>query len=164
MATPFLVELVTPERVLLSGEAEEVSLRTDAGEIAFLANHEDFVGAVDITLCSVHLADQTEDEGSPLKVAVHGGFVYVAGNTVTILASVAELGGEIDVERAREALAAAEQQLAMETTGEHSEEEQEVLAGAPSSTMLALLAPDSAEAAARRARTRLEAAGASPAA
>ncbi len=171
MATPFHVELVTPERVLFSGEAEEVSLRTDAGEIAFLAHHEDFVGAVDITLCRIAEVSGTDGEPTPRLCAVHAGFVHVADNTVTILAGVAELGEEIDVERARAALQRAEQEGASPggasaapspappAEGHEGEEE-----GALSPTMLALIEPDSPEVAARRAHVRLEAAGVAPAA
>ena len=79
---PFHVELVTPERVLFSGEAEEVSMRTDEGEIAFLAHHEDFIGAADITVVRVRShtavpARPGDAEGSELRSAVHGGFVHV---------------------------------------------------------------------------------------
>ena len=162
MATPFQVELVTPERVLFSGEADEVSLRTDAGEIAFLAHHEDFVGAVDISLCSISLIGTGDGESGTRLVAVHGGFVYVADNTVTILASVAELGDEVDVERARQALQRAEQETG--TAPETEAEAEEEGLGALSPTMLALLAPDAPEVALRRAEVRLEAAGAAPAA
>src|SRR5580698_10347281 len=94
VATLFHLELVTPERVLFSGQAEEVSLRSDGGEIAFLANHADYVGAVDITVVRIDApqagADATAtraSEGStePLRVAVHGGFVEVKDNKVVIL-------------------------------------------------------------------------------
>jgi F-type H+-transporting ATPase subunit epsilon len=178
MATPFHVEIVTPERVLHSGEAEEVSMRTDAGEIAFLAHHEDFIGAADITVVRVrsHAADAGEAgdaEGSELRFAVHGGFVHVDqdADTVTILAGVAERGDQIDVGRARAALAAAEERFATEgpaaeqRTGTEAApaavaEEAPPTAARLSGAMVGLLAPESAEAALRRARARLEAAGA----
>src|ERR1700688_4067211 len=99
MATPFHVELVTPERVLFSGEADEVSMRTDGGEIAFLAHHEDFIGAVDITVAKIHVVDAAAtdaDSGEDLIAAVHGGFVHVHPEGVRILAGVAELAAEID--------------------------------------------------------------------
>lgn len=117
---PTHTELVTPERVLFSGEAEFVVMRTEGGEIMFLPNHADLVGAVDITLVRIALAG-SETAGSPasqetgkalaageVRAAVHGGFVHVADNRVLVLASVAELSGEIDVERAKRALEAAE--------------------------------------------------------
>ncbi|HUZ19713.1 MAG TPA: hypothetical protein VMU75_03970 [Acidimicrobiales bacterium] len=178
MATPFHVEIVTPSRVLHSGEAEEVSMRTDAGEIAFLAHHEDFIGAADITVVRVRphateAGEPGEGEGSELRFAVHGGFVHVdqGANTVTILAGVAERGDHIDVGRARAALAAAEERLATEgpaaeqrvaAEAEHPAAGEGAPTGATrlSGAMVGLLAPESAEAALRRAKARLEAAGA----
>ncbi|MFZ0059256.1 MAG: F0F1 ATP synthase subunit epsilon, partial [Acidimicrobiales bacterium] len=116
MGTPFHVELVTPERVLFSGEADEVSLRTVEGEISFLARHEDYVGVADVTVVRIAVlgdvgADGTEGTPTELRAAVHGGLVHVNREGVVILAGVAELASEIDVGRARRALAAAEGQL-----------------------------------------------------
>jgi F-type H+-transporting ATPase subunit epsilon len=122
MANLTQVELVTPERVLFSGEAEAVVLRADGSDTTFLANHMDYIGAVDI--CVVRLdgvstssgraeSGEAEKRGEPaplaeVRAAVHGGFVKVADNKVTIVAGVAELAEEIDVERAQRALVAAE--------------------------------------------------------
>lgn len=158
MATPFHVALVTPESVLFDGDVEEVSLRTDDGEIAFLARHEDFIGAVDITCARLSVSEASE----PILAAVHGGFVHVEASGVKILASVAELGTEVDVARARQALAAAESAAPRETSERdaHEAEGEEAIALSPA--MLALLEPDAPEQAARRARVRLEAAGAAP--
>lgn len=161
MATPFAVEVVTPERVLYSGEVEEVSLRTDEGEIAFLAKHEDYIGAVDITVCKL-TPHSGGDAAEPLLIAIHGGFVHVDESGVKLLASVAELGGEIDVDRARTALTNAEARRNTETTSTHAEESGDDHADgiAKSGAMLALLEPDAPEQAIRRAEVRLEAAGA----
>ncbi|HLI15444.1 MAG TPA: ATP synthase F1 subunit epsilon [Acidimicrobiales bacterium] len=158
MAATFRVELVTPERVLYEGEAEEVSMRTDEGEIAFLARHEDFVGAVDISVVRIAGPGAAAGEGTEVRAAVHGGFVHVDAEKVQILAGVAELAGEIDVARARRALEAAEARAEVVEAGPEAVPGAERLVGA----MLGLLAPDSAEAARRRARVRLEAAGAAP--
>ena len=90
------VELVSPERVIFSGEATQVITRTlGGGEIAFLPGHAPFLGALDHCHTRVTLAD-----GKQLDVAVHGGFVQVNGNTVSILSDMAELSSEIDRERA----------------------------------------------------------------
>src|ERR1035438_9789498 len=48
MANLTHVELITPERVLFSGEAEAVVLRADGADTTFLANHLDYIAAVDI--------------------------------------------------------------------------------------------------------------------
>lgn len=81
------VELVAPERILYSGEAEMLACRTPNGEIAFLSGHVPFLG---------ELADGdvriVEKAGGAVKIAhVSGGFVEVAHDTVSILADQAEL-------------------------------------------------------------------------
>ena len=91
------VELVSPERILYSGEADTVIARTiGGGELAFLTGHAPFVGALDIATVTIRSAEGDE------VVAVHGGFVEVSNDVVTILSDVAELASQIDVERAHE--------------------------------------------------------------
>jgi F-type H+-transporting ATPase subunit epsilon len=98
------VELVSPERVLFSGEAKQVITRTlDGGEIAFLPGHIAFLGALTECHTRIYLSD-----GKVQDVAVHGGFVEVAPNHVTILSDSAELAEAIDIKRARAALERAE--------------------------------------------------------
>ena len=102
---PMQVELVSPERILFSGEADMVICRTvGGGDIAFLAGHAPFLGALAIHAVRIKQPDGTEE-----AAAVHGGFVHVRDNTVIILSDVAELASQIDVERARRAKEAAEQ-------------------------------------------------------
>jgi F-type H+-transporting ATPase subunit epsilon len=53
---------------------------------------------------------KTVEDGAPgeiLRVALHGGFIAVDENRVSLLSEAAELSGEIDVARAEEALARA---------------------------------------------------------
>jgi F-type H+-transporting ATPase subunit epsilon len=105
---PLQVELVSPERVLFSGEAEMVVCRTEGGgDIAFLTGHAPFVGALGIGVVRVKPTGGAVEE----KAAVHGGFVEVKDNRVTILSDVAELASQIDVERARQAQQEAERRL-----------------------------------------------------
>ena len=108
------VEVVAPERVIFSGEATMVVTRTlDGGDIAFLPGHAPFLGALVENHTRVQLAD-----GSIENIAVHGGFVEVSENRVTILSDLAELASEIDVERARRALERAETTRANEGEAE----------------------------------------------
>ena len=100
------VELVSPERILWTGEADMVVARTTDGDIAFLANHAPFIGALGIGVVTIE-----EPGGRQTKVAVHGGFVEVSNNKVTLLSDVAELSEDIDVVRAREAKERAEAAL-----------------------------------------------------
>ena len=106
MAT-FPSSLVTPERVVLEEEVAAVMLRTAAGDATYLAGHTPLIGAIVPGLVRFEHADGTVD-----RVAVHGGFVHVKPEGVTVLAPVAEREQDIDVERARRSLAGAEQKVA----------------------------------------------------
>jgi F-type H+-transporting ATPase subunit epsilon len=107
MSEPMTVEVVSPERVLYSGEATMVITRTfGGGEIAFQANHAPFLGALSENHTRVFQVD-----GTVRDIAVHGGFVEVSGNKVSILSDVAELADDIDVDRARAARERAEEQI-----------------------------------------------------
>jgi F-type H+-transporting ATPase subunit epsilon len=129
------VELVSPEKVLFSGQATFVRARTvGGGEIAFLTGHAPFIGALDI--CAVKLIT---DSGAEQLVAVHGGFIEVSDDRVTILSDVAELSDEIDVARAERARSQAESDVRNDPDDEE------------------------AQAALKRAEVRLEVASAAPA-
>ncbi len=104
------VEVVSPEKVLFSGEATQVITRTlGGGEIAFLPGHAPFLGALTENHTRITLAD-----GSVLDVAVHGGFVQVSGMTVSILSDAAEMADQIDRGRALLAKERAEELLRRE--------------------------------------------------
>jgi len=108
------VEVVSPEQVLFSGEATMVITRTlGGGEIAFLPGHAPFLGALSENHTRVYMVD-----GSLTDLAVHGGFVEVSNNKVSILSDVAELGSSVDVERARAAMERAEAALQREHDAE----------------------------------------------
>jgi F-type H+-transporting ATPase subunit epsilon len=108
------VELVSPERVVYSGEATQVITRTlGGGEIAFLPGHAPFVGALAECHTRITLAD-----GTRVDVAVHGGFVQVSSNKVSILSDIAELAEDIDRGRAMSAMERAEARLRQEDDAE----------------------------------------------
>ena len=100
------VELVSPERILFSGEATMVVCRTTDGDVAFLTDHAPFLGLLDIHPVTIHLVDGTEE-----VAAVHGGVVEVSGNRVILLSDEAELRDHIDVEAARRDKEEAERRL-----------------------------------------------------
>jgi F-type H+-transporting ATPase subunit epsilon len=98
VAEPMRVEVVSPERVLYQGEATQVITRTlGGGEVAFLAGHAPFLGALVENHTRIYLTD-----GEIVDCAVHGGFVEVSNNKVSILSDAAELAEDIDVGRAEE--------------------------------------------------------------
>jgi F-type H+-transporting ATPase subunit epsilon len=98
------VELVSVERSLWSGEANAVYARTTEGELGILPGHAPLLGALAPGwVVRIDRVDEPE-----LRVAVHGGFLSVRADGVSVLAEMAELADEIDVARAREALARSE--------------------------------------------------------
>lgn len=99
MAGQLNVELVVPDRRVWSGPAEMVVARTAEGDIGILPGHEPVLGLLVSGQVSVHQA-----AGDVLTAAVHGGFLSVADDNVSILAEVAELAEEIDVQRAEATL------------------------------------------------------------
>jgi len=97
------VAVVSPEQVLFDGEATQVVTRTTEGDVAFLAGHAPFLGALAENHTRIFLVD-----GNVLDVAVHRGFVEVSHDVVSILSDTAELAANIDVQRARVAKERAE--------------------------------------------------------
>lgn len=94
------VELVAVERRLWSGSATMVVAQTTEGEIGILAGHEPLLGQ----LVEGGTVTVTTSEGERVVAAVHGGFLSVTAERVSVLAESADLAEEIDVEAARTAL------------------------------------------------------------
>jgi F-type H+-transporting ATPase subunit epsilon len=90
---PLTVDVVSPERVLYTGEADMVVCRTSEGEIAFLPGHVPFLG----------------------------GFVEVSNDHVIVLSDVAELAESIDVDRARRAKQRAEERVSGDPADEDAQ-------------------------------------------
>ena len=99
MATPFHVDIVTPESVIWSGEATMLTARTTEGDLGILADHEPTMAALATGAVVVHHEDGVTSAG------LHGGFLQIFRNEVTLLTDWARLtdGG---LEEAREAAAA----------------------------------------------------------
>lgn len=103
----FQVELVSPEAITYSGEAEMVIARTvEGGDIAFQPGHVPFIGVLAVWSVEVIRPDGDRD-----VFAVHRGFVQVAGTKISVLSDVSEKSTEIDVSRAAQAKENAEAQL-----------------------------------------------------
>ncbi|MEU6739167.1 F0F1 ATP synthase subunit epsilon [Streptosporangium sandarakinum] len=102
------VGVVSPERELWSGEADMVIAKTIDGEIGIMPRHAPVIGVlVEGGVLRVKRGGGETD----LVAAVHGGFISVAGDEVSILAETAELGSEVDVDRARDALQRAQSSM-----------------------------------------------------
>lgn len=93
------VQLVAPDRMVWSGQAEIILARTVDGELGILPRHEPLLGVLVENPVRIRRADDDE-----LVAAVHGGFLSVSAEGVDVLAEIVELAAEIDVPRARAAL------------------------------------------------------------
>ncbi|MCW2607472.1 MAG: atpC [Frankiales bacterium] len=92
------VALVSVEREVWSGEATQVVAKTTEGDIGILPGHAPLLGQ----LADGGTVRILRPEGE-VVAAVHGGFLSVTDQGVTVLAEVAELAADIDAGRARQA-------------------------------------------------------------
>lgn len=108
------LQLVTPERTVLAEELDSLTCQTTNGEITILPGHTPLIAP----LVSGELIGRTGMSGTDGERNVHvaGGFVQVKeSGEVIILADTAERFFEIDIERAEQAKAEAEQMLKEQT-------------------------------------------------
>jgi F-type H+-transporting ATPase subunit epsilon len=105
MAKPFQVDVVSPEATVWSGQATFVLTRTPDGELGIMADHEPLMGAL-----ATGPVEIESDKGERTTIGVHGGFLQVLNNQVTLITDRAQLA--TDTTEAREVaveLAKAEQ-------------------------------------------------------
>jgi F-type H+-transporting ATPase subunit epsilon len=107
-----LLEVVTPDRLVMSTEADVVVCPGVEGQFGVLVGHIPFLSALEIGEMYYRKGGQTE------YLAVSGGFAEVTGEKVTIVAEAAEKGREIDVERAKRARERAERRIAAGKTAD----------------------------------------------
>jgi len=106
VADKIQLEVVTPERPVVSEAVDIVIATSTEGEFGVLPNHAPLL----TTLTAGELRYRAGDKQESL--AVLGGFAQVADNKVTILADAAEKAREIDLDRAARARERAEKRLA----------------------------------------------------
>lgn len=99
------LEVVTPERLVISEEVDEVTAPGALGEFGVLPGHTPFL----TTLGVGELGYRVETQWRYL--AITWGYAEVLPNTVTMLAQTAEMAEEIDIERAERAKRRAEERL-----------------------------------------------------
>ena len=93
------VSVVAVDRSIWVGQAKSIVAKTPEGEIGILPGHEPVLS---LLVNGVVRIESTE--GAKVAVAVHGGFVAMDSDNVRILAEVAELSSDIDIDRAQKAL------------------------------------------------------------
>ena len=105
MADKIRLKVVTPGRLLLDEEVDEVTAPGVKGEFGVLPNHISF-------LALLEPGEMSYKQGAIRRfLALSGGYAEVLDNVMTILAPAAEFGLEIDVNRARAAREKAERHL-----------------------------------------------------
>lgn len=107
MAENIRLEVVTPEKFVVSEEAQIVVAPGVQGEFGILAGHTPFLSA--LKLGTIRYKDA---QGIERAVFVSGGFAEALPDKVTVLAESAERRRDIDIERAKVALERAQKRLA----------------------------------------------------
>jgi F-type H+-transporting ATPase subunit epsilon len=97
MAETFQLEIVTPERKVVSERVEELQMPGKKGYLGILAGHAPLV----TELAAGEITYRRAGETNPVRLAVAWGFAEVLPNKTTMLAEVAERPEEIDVEAAK---------------------------------------------------------------
>lgn len=107
MAEKLFLEVVTPQKSVVSEEVEIVVAPGSEGEFGALKGHTTF-----LTSLKLGTLRYKDANGKERYVFINGGFAEVLPNKVTILAESAERRKDIDVERAMKAKERAEKRLA----------------------------------------------------
>lgn len=106
MADKIQLEVVTPERRVLSETVDSVILPGSKGYLGVLPNHAPVLTGLQTGEIAY------EASGRKVAMAVCGGYAEILGDRVRVLADTCELSTEIDVDRAQRAKADAESKLA----------------------------------------------------
>jgi len=113
MAKNIHLEVVTPEKAVVSEEVQIVASPGALGEFGVLSGHTPF-----LTALKTGIVRFTDANGKEHYVFVSGGFAEALPDKVTVLAESAERRSDIDIERAKAALARAEKRLAEDRSRE----------------------------------------------
>jgi F-type H+-transporting ATPase subunit epsilon len=117
------VELLMPDRSLWSGEAGMVIAKTIDGDIGVLTGHSPVFGILSPgSLVRIQPVAGEDESGEEVRAAVRDGFLSVADNRVSILASVGLLADDVEVSAARADLDAAAAEAGSAAAAEESVE------------------------------------------
>ena len=105
MADQLQLDVVTPDRRVLSESVNSVTVPGRAGEMQILPGHAALISELHTGVLSYN------QDGTNFQLHVSGGFVEVNKDRVSVLAQIAERPEEIDVARARTARDQTEKQL-----------------------------------------------------
>jgi F-type H+-transporting ATPase subunit epsilon len=86
----FHFDLVSPEKLLFSGEVTQVDVPGEEGEFGVFAGHAPYVATLKPGVLTIH------GDGAPKRIVVRGGFVEVGSAGLTVLAEQATPVDELD--------------------------------------------------------------------
>ena len=101
------LSILAPDRIFWNASAFEIILPTQTGQMGVLPNHTPTMTGLDIGVMLVRSSNSSEWTSMVLQ----GGFALIQDNKVTILVNDAELGSNIDQEKAQASLATAQAQF-----------------------------------------------------
>ena len=99
--------VLTPRKSVFDEMVESVMLNTVSGALEIFPRFEPTIAPL-----AVGVMKARGNDGSETELAIHGGYMDMNGNVLVVLADSAEVGSEIDIERARLALERAREKLA----------------------------------------------------
>ena len=102
----FHFELVSPERLVFSGEVSQVDVPGEAGEFGVLAGHAPYLATLKPGVLTIY------GVGEPQRIVVRGGFAEVGPTGLTVLAEQATPAAELDAATIAEAIKDAEEDVA----------------------------------------------------
>jgi F-type H+-transporting ATPase subunit epsilon len=102
---PIQLDIVTPERLAFSEEVDAVTLPGSEGELGILPHHAPLLAMLGVGELRIKKA------GGDESFAIGGGFVQVRPDKVVVMAEMADMASEIDLERAHEARKEAERAI-----------------------------------------------------
>jgi F-type H+-transporting ATPase subunit epsilon len=94
MSNKIRLRIVTPRKIMFDKPVDMVILRGQEGDLGILAGHAPLTTGLSIGILRI------TDDSSELALAVHGGFVEINSEMVTVLTDIAEWPKEIDEKRA----------------------------------------------------------------
>ncbi|HOO27584.1 MAG TPA: ATP synthase F1 subunit epsilon [Lachnospiraceae bacterium] len=108
----FKLRIISPDRLFYEGDVIMVEVRTTEGEIGVLKHH------IPLTAVLAPGVARIKESETEIKIAaLHGGFIEILQDSMTILAEIVEWPEEIDLHRAQEARVRAERRLSEKATG-----------------------------------------------
>ena len=117
MADLLQLSIVTPQKLIVADDADQVNIPGAEGDLGILYDHAPILTAMRAGTLSYQKGEETT------TMVVSGGFAEVTENRVTILAEAAEFVGEIDAERALAARKRAEETLSRSDLNQEEFEE-----------------------------------------